>query len=231
MDIVLIAGLWLPATVWDRVTVALRERGHRPMVVVLPGVDDRSATATLDDQVGAVLAAVDDADGPMVVGHSAASTLAWLVADRRRDAVAAAVMIGGFPNATGSVYADFFAFVDGVMAFPGWEPFDGPDSDDLDDAARQHFESISVPVPESVAQATVELFDERRYMTPVTVVCPEFDPDQARAWLANGQMPELSRTEHVDFVDIESGHWPMITQPEMLADILHDIATSTSARD
>lgn len=29
MDIVLIAGLWLPATVWEPVADALRERRHR----------------------------------------------------------------------------------------------------------------------------------------------------------------------------------------------------------
>jgi pimeloyl-ACP methyl ester carboxylesterase len=137
-------------------------------------------------------------------------------------------MIGGFPNATNSLYADFFAVVDGVMAFPGWGPFDGPDSDDLDAAARRHLESIAVPVPESVARATVELSDERRYSVPVTVVCPEFDPDQAREWLADGQMPELARTEHFDFVDIASGHWPMITRPEKLASILSDIAAATT---
>ncbi|MEP1122455.1 MAG: alpha/beta fold hydrolase [Ilumatobacter sp.] len=229
MDIVLIAGLWLPATVWDRVADELRRRGHRPTAVTLPGVDDGSTTATLEDQLAAVLAVVDDAgEQVVVVGHSAASTLAWLATDRRPDAVATAVMIGGFPNATGTPYADFFAVTDGIMAFPGWGPFEGPDSDDLDASARRHLESIAVPVPESVARATVELVDERRYAVPVTLVCPEFGPDEARAWLADGQLPELARTDQVRFVDIDSGHWPMITRPEGLAEILDDIATTNA---
>ena len=47
-----------------------------------------------------------------------------------------AAMIGGFPASDGSAYADFFPIVDGAMPFPGWEPFDGPDSADLDGDAR-----------------------------------------------------------------------------------------------
>jgi len=224
MDIVLIAGLWLPATVWTDVTDELVRLGHHPVAVALPGVDDGDATATLGDQLTAVLAAVDAAERPLVVGHSAASTLAWLAADRRFAAVAAAVMIGGFPSSDGSPYADFFEVVDGVMAFPGWEPFDGPDSDDLDAAARAGIEAGAVPVPAGVAQAPVRLTDERRFEVPVTLICPEFTPEQAKEWIEAGDLPELERTAHVSFVDIDSGHWPMVTRPVELAGILHDIA-------
>src|SRR4051812_2931147 len=120
MDIILIAGLWLPVSAWDDVVADLTSSGHHAIPVALPGADDGSATANLDDQLTAVLVAVDAAERPLVVGHSAASTLAWLVADRRPDAIAGVVMIGGFPSANGAEYAAFFDVVDGVMAFPGW---------------------------------------------------------------------------------------------------------------
>ena len=224
MDIVLISGLWLPTSVWDDVNAELDALDHRAMPVALPGVDDRSVSATLDDQLAAVLDVVDAADRPWVVGHSAGSTLAWLVADRRPTSIAGVVMIGGFPGSDGSTYADFFDVVDGTMAFPGWGPFEGPDSDDLDAAARARFESFAVPVAAGVARATVTLTDERRFGVPVVLVCPEYTPDQARKWLADGGIPELERAEAVTFVDIDSGHWPMITRPTDLARILHDVA-------
>lgn len=83
-------------------------------------------SATLDDQLATVLAAVDAAPGkPLVVGHSAASTLAWLAADRRPERVAKVALIGGFPTADGQPYADFFEVTDGVMPFPGWAPSRG----------------------------------------------------------------------------------------------------------
>ena len=66
-----------------------------------------------------------------MVGHSAACTLAWVAADQRPDAVTGVALIGGFPTTDGEKYADFFEPVDGAMPFPGWEKFEGPDSDDM----------------------------------------------------------------------------------------------------
>jgi len=116
MDIILIAGLWLPRSIWSEVVSGLEDLGHRALPVSLPGVDDDSTTATLDDQVAAALEVVDGADRPVVVGHSAACTLAWIVADQRPDAIDSVVLIGGFPGVDGEAYADFFPAVDGVMA-------------------------------------------------------------------------------------------------------------------
>ena len=73
MDIVLVAGLWLDGSAWDAVVPALEAHGHRAVPLTLPGQGDGTTAATLDDQVAAVVAAVDAAPGPvLVVGHSAA---------------------------------------------------------------------------------------------------------------------------------------------------------------
>jgi pimeloyl-ACP methyl ester carboxylesterase len=221
MDILLIAGLWLDGSAWDDVVPALEGLGHRPVPLTLPGQGDGSASATLDDQVTAVLAAVDSASGkPMVVGHSAACTLAWLAADAQPEKVAKVAFIGGFPAGDGRSYADFFELTDGVMPFPGWGPFEGPDSADLDEEARRRIESAAIPVPEAVAKGVVRLADERRFEVPVVVVCPEFTPAQAQEWIKAGDIPELARAKYVDFVDIDSGHWPMATEPVELARLL-----------
>ena len=225
MDIVLIAGLWLDGSAWDGVVPALTALGHRPVPLTLPGQGDGSASATLDDQVAAVLAAVDSASGkPMVVGHSAASTLAWLAADARPEKVAAVALIGGFPAVDGAAYADFFELKDGVMPFPGWGPFEGADSADLDEEARRGLESAAIGVPEGVARGAVRLADERRFDVPVVVVCPEFTPAMAKKWIAAGDVPELAKARHLDFADIDSGHWPMLTRPAELARLLANAA-------
>jgi pimeloyl-ACP methyl ester carboxylesterase len=164
---------------------------------------------------------VDAAPGkPMVVGHSAACTLAWLAADRRPERLAKVALIGGFPTADGQPYADFFEVRDDVMPFPGWGPFEGPDAADLDDGARRELAAAAIPVPAGVAKGVVRLADERRFDVPVVVVCPEFTPAQAQEWINAGDVPELARAEHVDFADINSGHWPMVTRPAELARIL-----------
>ncbi|GKQ41431.1 alpha/beta fold hydrolase [Streptomyces sp. A012304] len=221
MDILLIGGLWLDGSAWGRVASELEALGHRPVPLTLPGQGDGSVTATLDDQVAAVLAAVDAAPGkPMVVGHSAACTLAWLAADQRPERLAKLALVGGFPQADGQPYADFFEVREGVMPFPGWGPFEGPDAADLDDEARRELAAAAIPVPSGVVNGVVRLRDERRFDVPVVVVCPEFTPAQAREWIDAGDVPELARAKHVDLADIDSGHWPMVTRPAQLARIL-----------
>ena len=225
MDIVLLAGLWLDAGVWDHVAHALEGRGHHAVPVPLPGQGDGNAAATLADQEDAVVAAVDAARGrPLVVGHSAGCSLAWIAADRRPDKVGAVVLIGGFPTADGERYADFFPVQDGAMAFPGWEAFEGPDAADLDDAARQALAAAAIPVPQQVCQGVVRLTDVRRYDLPVVLVCPEFSPAQAQEWVAGGEAPELAKVEHLSYVDIDSGHWPMVSAPDELARLLAQVA-------
>ncbi|OUC94762.1 alpha/beta fold hydrolase [Streptosporangium minutum] len=221
MDILLIGGLWLDGSAWDEVAAALGPLGHRPVPITLPGQGDGSTSATLDDQVAAVLAALDAAqDKVMVVGHSAACTLAWLAADARPERVAKVVFVGGFPATDGGTYADFFPIDEGVMPFPGWGPFEGPDTADLDEETRRRMAAAWVPVPEGVAKAVVSLTDERRFDVPVVIVCPEFTPAQAQEWIDAGDVPELARVKHIDFVDIDSGHWPMVTRPTDLARLL-----------
>jgi pimeloyl-ACP methyl ester carboxylesterase len=225
MDILLIAGLWLDGSVWDNVAAQLEARGHRAVPITLPGQGDGNASATLADQVATVVAAVDAAAGrPMVVGHSAACSLAWLAADARPGKISKVALIGGFPSPDGAAYFHGFPVQDGAMPFPGWDEFEGPDSADLDDGAKRAFASAAIPVPDGVTGGVIRLADERRYDVPVALVCPEFTPAQAREWIDQGQVPELARSKEVSFIDIDSGHWPMISVPAELARLMAQAA-------
>lgn len=227
MDVLLIGGLWLDGSAWDAVVPHLRELGHRGVPVWLPGQGVPPAAATLADQHAAVLAAIDAAGGRvLVVGHSAASTLAWMAADARPDQVAATALIGGFPASDGKEYAGFFEVKDGVMPFPGWEPFEGADSADLDEAERKRIADAAIPVPEGVAKGIVHLTDDRRYTVPVTLICPEFSPAEAQQWVKEGEIPELAKATRVSYVDIDSGHWPMFTKPAELAALLAQLTSA-----
>jgi pimeloyl-ACP methyl ester carboxylesterase len=221
MDIILIAGLWLDgSTAWTSVVQELEARGHRGVPITLPGQGDGSTTATLDDQLATVVDAIDAAQGKVVVvGHSAACTLAWLATDARPERVARVGLIGGFPGDDGDKYAAFFDIQDGVMPFPGWEPFEGADAADLDEETRQRIADAAIGVPEAVALGTVHLTDERRFDVPVLVICPEFSPAEAKAAVDGGDVPSLTKAT-LEYVDIDSGHWPMYTKPAELADIL-----------
>ena len=217
MDIVLIAGLWLDGSVWDDVAAQLEARGHRAVPVTLPGQGDGSTSATLATRWPRCVAAVDAAAGrPLVVGHSAACNLAWLAADARPEKVSKVALIGGFPS-RGRRGLRRLLRQPATARCPSraGSEFEGPDSADLDDAAKQAIASAAIPVPEGVTRGVVRLADERRYDVPVALVCPEFTPAQAREWVEQGEVPELAKARTVSFVDIDSGHWPMVTRAEL----------------
>ena len=226
MDIVLVAGLWLEESAWAGVAPGrLAERGHRPVPVALPGQGDGNMSATLADQVAAVLAAVDSAAGrPMVVGHSAACSLAWLAVDARPGKVSKAAFVGGWPAPDGKPYFDGLPVKDGAVPFPGWDEFEGPDSADLDAAARRAFAAAAVPVPVGVTSGVVRLADSRRYAVPTVLICPEFTPAPGRELIARVSFPSWPKIENLILVDIDSGHWPMITKPAELARLIDQAA-------
>ncbi len=110
----------------------MQEAGHQVHPVTLPGQGDGAMTATLDDQLAAVVAA-----------------------DARPDRVAKVALIDRFPWADGQPYADFLPTQGRFLHFPGWQSFAGPDSDDMDEDVRASMEAGAIPVPEGVTKAHV----------------------------------------------------------------------------
>ena len=70
----------------------------------------------------------------------------------------------------------------------------------------------------------IRLADKRRHDVPVVLICPEFTPAQAREWIEQGEVPELATSKEVWYIDIDSGHWPMISAPDELARLLAQTA-------
>ena len=159
-----------------------------------------------------------------MVGHSAACSLAWLAADARSGKISKVALIGGFPSSDGKPYFDSLPVQNGALRFPGWNEFEGPDSADLDDAAKRAIALAAIPVPEGVTRGVITLADDRRYDVPVVLVCPEFTPAEAREWIEQGEVPELAKSKNVSYADIDSGHWPMISAPADLARLLSQAA-------
>jgi pimeloyl-ACP methyl ester carboxylesterase len=223
-DIVLVPGLWLDGSTWEAVVPALERAGHQVFPHTPPGLHaqdtDRSGIG-LQDHVDAVVESVDAASAPVVlVGHSMGAGIAHAAADARPDRVARLVLVGGFPGTDGEPLAKGFPTEGADLVFPGWDAMDDADVRDLDDTARAAVLSRMRPSPARLTTDVLHLTDERRHQVPVTLVCPEFSPEQAREWVASGDLPELSAAQDVEYVDIDSGHWPQVTRPQELAAII-----------
>ncbi|BDH58628.1 alpha/beta fold hydrolase [Tsukamurella sp. PLM1] len=225
MDVILIPGLWLDASSWDEVLPPLVAAGHRTIVVESPGLGAPSNGGTgpgIADWVGAVVAAIDGAEGPVVlVGHSGGANAAWGAADARPDLVARVVIVDAVPPHDGAP-VNAFDVIDGVVPFPGWDFFDDEDVFDLDAATRARTARLARSVPAGVPHDPVALRDARRFDIPVTLLMAGLDGAGVDAALADS--PEHA-AEYGAIVDREvtrigSGHWPQFAVPQRLGELI-----------
>lgn len=222
MDVILIPGFWLDGSSWQQVSPLLAEGGHRAHPVTLPGLEsidaDRSGIG-LGEHVAAVVELVDTFAEPVVlVGHSGGGAIAHGVADARPDRIARVVYVDAGPLADGDAINDELPVVDGEIPLPDWAEFDDADLVDLDDALRSAFRARAIPQPKGVAYDPIRLHDERRYQVPITIIACEFPSSALTEWMAAGSpfTRELAKIEHVEYLDLPTGHWPQFTKPVQL---------------
>jgi pimeloyl-ACP methyl ester carboxylesterase len=238
MDIILIAGLWLDGSSWDKVAPTLEQGGHRTQALTLPGMETRDADRsriTLRDHVDAVVRAIDSADPAegkvLLVGHSAGAGIAYGAVDARPDRADRLVCVGGFPTGDGEAVAGPYPAENGEVPLPDWSAFEPEELAGLDDEARAAFRQRAIPSPERVTRDPQHLSDDRRYNVPVTAISTEFTSEMLRTWIKQGAPPvrEFAKIRDVSYVDLPTGHWPQFTRPQELAQaILRESARGPS---
>ena len=235
--IILIAGHWLGAWAWDEVRQHLTADGWRTIPMTLPGLDERDperASRTLDDQAAAIdqtmtQASASEAKPVVIVAHSGANAPVSLVLDQHPGRVRRVVWVDSGPVASGSVFApDAPADLD-ESPLPPFDVLGAQASlEGLSAEALERFRARAVPEPGPVLRAPVKLTNDARRSVPTTLVCCSI-PSAQIVELANAGHPmfaEVSHLDHVDLVDLPTGHWPMWSRPADLARILAAAATS-----
>ena len=231
MKIILVPGFWLGAWSWDGITPALESAGHDVTALTLPGVESVDADRSdigLADHVDAIVAAVDEADEPVVlVGHSGGGAAVHGAVDRRPDRVARAIYVDSGPLPHGSAINAGLPDEGGEIPLPPWEVFreDGArDLDDFTEAQLDDFRARAVPIPIGVARDTQVLTDEARFDVPITLISTTFTRDEIDQYVAAGEayFSELPKIKDVTIVELPTSHWPQFTKPEQLAEVLRD---------
>lgn len=223
MDIILVSGMWLDGSSWEKVIPPLERAGHRAHALTLPGMESKQADrskVTRQDHVNAVVAAIDAAaDRVAIVGHSLSAAIGWAATDARPDRVARLICVAGFPVGDGEGDPGGHPATGGEIPLPDWSDFDDADLVDLDEAGRAALRERAIPSPEHAVTDPQRLTDERRFDVPVTIICTEFTADLLRGWVAKELAPvrEIPRIRNVTYVDLPTGHWPQFTRPEQLA--------------
>ncbi|WP_285028396.1 alpha/beta hydrolase [Plantibacter sp. ME-Dv--P-122b] len=233
--IILIAGHWLGAWAWDDVLDHLDPDHSRAVAITLPGLDPSDAdrtTRTLDDQVAAIADALArrdvSADHPaVIVAHSGANAPVSLLLDRHPELVRRVVWVDSGPMASGTAFAPDFPATMDELPLPAFDVLAQQASlDGLSAEVLDRFRDRAVPEPGPVLRQAVELTSDARTAVPTTLVCCSIPSAQVLD-MARGGHPmfaEVAALETVEVVDLPTGHWPMWSRADELAEVIRSAA-------
>ena len=234
--IILIAGHWLGAWAWDEVLEHLKTDHPHAIAMTLPGLDAHDperATKTLEAQAEAILGAITQHGNQpaILVAHSGANAPVSLVMDRYPELVLRVVWVDSGPVATGSVFAPDLPEELEELPLP---PFDvlaqQASLEGLSTEVLQQFRARAVPEPGPVLRQPVELTNDARRRVRTTLVCCSIPGAQVLELAQTGHpmFTEVANLEHVDVIDLPTGHWPMWSRPRDLAKAIQSEALRTS---
>jgi pimeloyl-ACP methyl ester carboxylesterase len=227
--IVLVPGAWLGAWAFERVTPLLTARGHDAHPLTLTGLGDRAHLATAetgaDVHVQDVVAVIEMArlDEVVLVGHSYAGLVISGAAERIPQRLARLVWLASQPAPDGrSLFEafgpDFQGSVEAAAAQSpeGWRvPFV---SDELLDAFYGEH---------ALTAADKRWLRERAVGHPLAVHRTRLALESPEAAALPRSFIHCTGDLHPPVegaVLLETGHWPMVTAPEALAEALDEVA-------
>ena len=234
--IILIAGHWLGAWAWDEVLEHLKTDHPRAIAMTLPGLDAHDperATKTLDAQAEAILGVITQHGNQpaILVAHSGANAPVSLVMDRYPELVHRVVWVDSGPVATGSVFAPDLPEELEELPLP---PFDvlaqQASLEGLSAEVLEQFRARAVPEPVPVLRQPIELTNDARRKVRTTLVCCSIPSAQVLELAQTGHpmFTEVANLEHLDVIDLPTGHWPMWSSPRDLAKAIQSEASRTN---
>ena len=225
--VILVPGYWLGAWAWDDVVPALKEQGLDVEAVTPPGLDEQDPdrkNTTLQDQVDALQALIEQAGGDVVlVGHSGANAAVSIVVDRTPQLFRRVIWVDSGPMPDGGAFAPELPLDLEELPLPDFDTLGQQASlEGLSDGQLKTFRARAVPEPAGVARAKVSLSNDRRHSVPTTLICCSLPSSQVLE-LAQARHPMFAAVNDlidVQTIDLPTGHWPMWSRPEDLANAI-----------
>jgi pimeloyl-ACP methyl ester carboxylesterase len=211
------------------VAAELTTRGHRAIPVTLPGLGERAdenpEAVGLAEHTDAVAELLDAQEpGIVLVAHSYGIFPSLAAADRRPEKVKRVVFVDtGFPESGESVVTQMPHLLEAV---------DGPVlrvPDEIDavhgvpDAELERYRRLATPHPARTVTEPIELTGAWLKLPTTGVLCLAngLSLEVARALYATGA-PRFAKLAEpgVTFFELATGHFPMLSTPTELSDVL-----------
>ncbi|MCA2214660.1 alpha/beta fold hydrolase [Jidongwangia harbinensis] len=226
----LVPGMWLGAWAWRDVTRTLRARGHDVYPLTLTGLADRSHLlgpgVDLDTHIADIVRLVEAEDlrDVVLVGHSYGGLPVSAAALRLKARIRQVVYVdaGPLPEGTSQLALggeDPAGFTDGTVPPRPWDAQADPVLlAGLDDAALTLLRTRGTPHPLAAAAQPLGTRATSADLPTALVACT-FPPDRIAAMQAAGH-PFFAGLTEARIVSLPTGHWPMLSEPEALAEAL-----------
>ncbi|MFF4847106.1 alpha/beta fold hydrolase [Streptomyces sp. NPDC001194] len=226
---VLVAGAWLGSWAWEEVAAPLRAAGHEVHPLTLSGLAERSGVpAGQQTHVRDIVAEVERLDlrDVVLVGHSYSGIPVGQAAERIGDRLTRAVFVDANVPVDGRSFSDGWPVEAEIAAHGGfWPPLTADDCEGQGLTGEQitRFVTGATPHPGATLTEPAELKAPLSGLPATYVKC-----------LLDGEDPgpvvsELVESGHWTLVRMNTGHWPMFSQPAELALILAGAAGAAGA--
>ncbi|GAA4863798.1 alpha/beta hydrolase [Kitasatospora terrestris] len=224
---VLVPGLFMGGWAWEAVAAELEAAGHRAVAVTLPA-EPAAGLADHVDAVAQVLAA--EGPGTVLVAHSYGAFPAVGAVDRQPELVSRVVFVDtGYPESGESVVLSMpqVDLLSGVTGDVVPVPKEIPAVHAVPEAEHERWKRLAVPQPVRTVTDPIELTGAwlRVPTTGVFCLASRLSIEFARSLHATG-MPRFAKLAEpgVTFFELPTGHYPMLSAPKELADVLERAA-------
>jgi pimeloyl-ACP methyl ester carboxylesterase len=241
---VLVPGFWAGAWIWRRVTDDLRRRGHDVYPISLTGLAERVHLARPDTDLEVHVTDVlnllkyEDLRDVILVGHSYGGLVVTGVADRAPDRVALLAYVDSGPLPDGFCQNDFNSpegqeenakevteAGDGWrLPPPAWAVL-AESVPEVDEAGIAWLAERAVPHPWASAITPVRLTSAWEKI-PRLGILSSFTTEQVRELASSVPMFRHMGGDLWRYEELPTWHWPMVSRPRELAELLHPAASA-----
>ena len=249
---VLIGGAWLGGWCWQRIARRLREEGHDVYPVTLTGLGERVHVASpevdLDTHITDVVNLIEfeDLHDVVLVGHSYGGLVVTGAADRIPERISCLVYLDTAPLPDGTILIETFPpevrrYIEGQVEElgEGWRWPMPPEEElagfgSLEGVDEDHLRLLylrATPQPFGTYKGRLRLANPAREALPKLGIVCSFPLAQVRMMIASGNplFRGLAGPEW-RFAELPTGHWPMFSRPDDLADLLLELPSEEPVR-